>query len=192
MKFVAIDVETANQDIASICQIGVVTFEQGHVREAWQSLVNPQDYFDPFNIATHGITEQSVYEAPIFPDVYEELYLRLAKQIVVSHTAFDKIALTRVSQKYCFPIIRCSWLDSARVVRHIWPRFSRRGYGLKNIASWLGIEFDHHNAVEDARAAGQIIVRAIEETGMDTAALMNLGRKRVSASVTGNFPSDRQ
>ena len=33
-RFVAIDFETANADLASICQIGAVTFEGGVVREA--------------------------------------------------------------------------------------------------------------------------------------------------------------
>ena len=45
MDFVAIDVETANADLASICQIGIVAFENGSVKESWQSLVNPEDYF---------------------------------------------------------------------------------------------------------------------------------------------------
>ena len=43
MDFVAVDVETANADIASICQIGVVAFENGRVKESWQTLVNPED-----------------------------------------------------------------------------------------------------------------------------------------------------
>ena len=93
MKFVAIDVETANQDVASICQIGVVTFDQGQVVESWETLVNPEDSFDPLNISIHGITDESVFDAPTFPEVFEELHLRLANQVVVSHTAFDKTAV---------------------------------------------------------------------------------------------------
>ena len=31
MSFVAIDVETANADMAAICQIGLVTCENGHL-----------------------------------------------------------------------------------------------------------------------------------------------------------------
>ena len=191
MKFVAIDVETANQDVASICQIGVVTFEQGHILESWETLVNPEDYFDSFNIAVHGITEESVRDAPIFPAVFEALHFRLAKQIVVSHTPFDKTAIARVSEKYGLPVIGCSWLDSARVVRRTWPRFARRGYGLKNIAQWLGIKFDHHNAVEDARAAGQVVVHAVKETGVEIADLLKTGEKPIRSSaaktIAGTF-----
>ena len=43
-------------------------------------------------------------------------------------------------------------MDSAKVSRRWWTQYAKRGYGLKNIASDLGIEFNHHDALEDARA----------------------------------------
>ena len=48
-KFIVIDIETANPDLLSICQIGIVFFENGQVVTKWETLVNPQDYFDPIN-----------------------------------------------------------------------------------------------------------------------------------------------
>ena len=69
MNFVALDVETANQDSAAICQIGVVTFDQGQVVESWETLVDPEDHFDSLNISIHGITDESVVDAPIFPAI---------------------------------------------------------------------------------------------------------------------------
>lgn len=55
-SFVAIDVETANADMASICQIGAAVFERGEMVDHWSSLVDPNDYFDPVNVSIHGIT----------------------------------------------------------------------------------------------------------------------------------------
>lgn len=66
MKFVALDVETANPDMASICQIGIVHFEDGKVVDSWSSLVNPKDYFDDMNVSIHGIEERDVRDAPDF------------------------------------------------------------------------------------------------------------------------------
>lgn len=43
--------------MSSICQIGIVTFEDGKEVDAEVRLVDPQDYFDPYNVAIHGITE---------------------------------------------------------------------------------------------------------------------------------------
>jgi DNA polymerase-3 subunit epsilon len=55
-------------------------------------------------------------------------------------------------------------LDSARVVRRAFPD---ERYGLSHIARHLGIEFNHHDALEDARCAGEILLRAIVETHID-------------------------
>src|SRR5215204_2770800 len=48
--------------------------------------------------------------------------------------------------------------------RRAWERFSRRGYGLANLAAEFGIQFEHHDPCEDAYAAGQIVLRAIGES----------------------------
>lgn len=60
MRFISVDLETANPRMSSICQIGVVTFENGKEVDAEVRLVDPQDYFDPYNVAIHGITENQV------------------------------------------------------------------------------------------------------------------------------------
>jgi DNA polymerase III subunit epsilon len=52
------------------------------------------------------------------------------------------------------------------VARRAWPQYAQVGYGLKNLATDFGIEFRHHDAGEDARTAGLILVRAIRETGL--------------------------
>lgn len=39
MEFVAIDVETANADMASICQIGLAKYKDGVLEKEWSSLI---------------------------------------------------------------------------------------------------------------------------------------------------------
>jgi len=166
MKFIAVDVETANADLASICQIGIVTFSDQQVTDTWQTLINPEDEFDPFNILIHGITEEMVANAPIFPKFVDRIYSELGNQIVASHMPFDRIALGRALDKYNLPPLECTWLDSARVARRAWTQFAYSGYSLANLAKEQGISFSHHIAAEDARASGEIILKAIEETGI--------------------------
>ena len=166
MDFIAIDFETANPDLASICQIGAVSFQDGKAVTTWQTLINPEDYFDPLNVSISGIDEDMVKDAPTFPKIFDSLRCIIEKQLVACHTHFDRVALSSVMEKYQLPQIDCTWLDTARVVRRAWERFSQAGYGLKNVANELGIEFNHHVAGEDARAAGEILLRAITETGI--------------------------
>jgi DNA polymerase III subunit epsilon len=166
MDFVALDVETANPDLCSICQIGVVVFSGGKSIDAWQSLVNPEDEFDEVNISVHGITENIVANAPTFPMIADHLRSVLSQKVVATHTTFDRTAITNVFEKYELSSIDCTWLDTARVARRAWPKYASSGYGLKNIANDLGIQFEHHQAREDARVAGEILLHAIAHTGI--------------------------
>lgn len=167
MEFVAIDFETANADLSSICQIGIVKFKNGNISEKWQSIVNPEDFFDPINTYIHGIDEAMVSSAPIFPGLFNKLSEFLSNNIIACHTHFDRVAFSKVIEKYNLSQIRCTWIDTAKVARRAWSEFAYSGYGLKNVAQNLGIEFNHHNAEEDAKAAGEILVRAISKTGID-------------------------
>lgn len=167
MKFVAIDVETANPDLSSICQVGIAMFENGSLSSMWQRLVDPEDYFDPWNVSIHGITERDVRGAPTIRDIAQDLHEILDDQLVVCHTSFDRVAISRATEKYDVLPIGCTWLDSAKIVRRAWPQYARSGYGLSSIAEELGITFKHHEAQEDARAAGEIVLRATAETGIN-------------------------
>ena len=60
MQFIAIDVETANADMGSICQIGIAVFADGKVIDEWSTLIDPEDYFDGMNIYIHGIEPSMV------------------------------------------------------------------------------------------------------------------------------------
>ena len=168
LSFACIDVETANCRRESICQIGLVTVCNGSIEDEFSILVNPDDWFDPFNEEIHGISEDMVQSAPYFDEMYNDLLSRIGNRIVVSHTSFDRIAIQRAAKKYDLNPPSVTWLDSARIVRRAWPdRFGKFGYGLANVSEALGIDFDHHDAVEDARAAAEIVLRACSETGID-------------------------
>lgn len=184
--FFALDVETANADMNSICQIGLVGFHGNKMVNQWESLINPEDYFDPFNSSIHGITFEMITGAPTFPAIHHTLQniVKLTKKtIVVTHTSFDQISLQRASQKYGLAHLSWDWLDTARVVRRQWEEFRYSGYGLSNVAKRLGIEYTPHNAIEDARAAGEVLIKAMEQSGI---ALEAWYEKAYKPILTGN------
>lgn len=167
IEFIAIDVETANPDVSSICQIGVAKFAGNRIVEEWVTLINPEDYFDFFNIEVHGISEDDVINAPTIPEVIEKLRYFLIGNVCVCHTHFDRISITKALNKYSLEIPQINWLDSARVARRTWEEFAWTGYGLANICKKIGYEFKHHDALEDAKASGQVILAAIELSQID-------------------------
>jgi len=166
MNFLALDVETANADSSSICQIGIAEFNNGKIIDKWSVLINPEDYFDPFNIAIHGITERQVKNAPIFKDIYQELKQKIENKVTVHHMPFDRIAINRACDAYNLEYIQPKWLDSAKIVRRTWQEFAHSGYGLSNIAKHLDIIFTHHDALEDATTAGIIVTKACQITNL--------------------------
>jgi DNA polymerase III subunit epsilon len=191
-QFLALDIETANADMASICQIGLVEFQTNKLINQWGSLVNPEEYFDSFNTSIHGITAEMVCDAPIFPQIHQqlrEINKSVENLIVVTHTPFDQTALRRASQKYGLDEISWVWLDTARVVRRQWEKFRHSGYNLPNVARELGIEYKSHDAVDDARAAGEVLIKAIEQSGLSLVAWLDRAYKHPS-SGNGSFAQE--
>lgn len=164
MRFLSLDVETANYDSSTICQIGIGKFECGELVDTWESLVDPQSSFHWSNIRVHGITEEMVQGAPAFIEVYPILRKLLSENIVIHHTPFDLHAFNKAYSRFNLKPINIRWLDSARIVRHTWRQFSKSGYSLSNVAGHLGIEFRHHDALEDSVAAGRIVLEACRLT----------------------------
>jgi len=163
--FVALDVETANTGIGSICQIGLAAFKDGALIREWSSLINPEEAFSDFNINIHGLTAADVADAPTLPEVADTLRAWLNQRIVVCHTLFDQRALAQAFAKYGLPGLDCRWLDSCRVARRTWA--SPAGHSLAVVCGLIGHTFQHHDALEDAKAAGAIILAAGRKTGLN-------------------------
>ena len=186
MGFIAIDVETANADMASICQIGIAIFSDNQLVNEWVSLVNPEDYFDPIYVDyIHGIKELDVKNAPTLPEISDNLINFFKNTVVVSHTHFDRVSINQAFRKNDIEIPKIIWLDSAKVARRTWLEFSQKGYGLKNIATHIGYDFKHHDALEDAKASGHILLEAIKISGLDLSAW----QKRVTKPINLNNTS---
>lgn len=165
MKFYFLDVETANHDQSSICQIGVGVFEDGELINTWKSYINPESSFHWYFTEIHGITAKTVRGYPKFPNVYPIIRQMFENNIVVHHSPFDRVAFRKVFQKYGLEPFEIRWLDSVRVARHTWEEIDS-GYNLANLASYLDIEFQHHDALEDSITAGKIVVEACNITGI--------------------------
>jgi DNA polymerase-3 subunit epsilon len=165
--FIALDVETANADFASICSIGLVHFRGGEVFKSLTILVDPEDHFDPINIGIHGIRPEDVVGRPTMARVFPVIGAALQDAAIIHHSPFDRTALSRAAARYGTGGLPCVWLDTLQVSRRTWDGFRENGgYGLANLARVFGITFKHHDAAEDARAAGLLMLRAVSDGGI--------------------------
>jgi len=131
------------------------------------TLVDPEDYFDDVNISIHGIEPHMVKGQPTLPEISDRIRAALDGTLTVCHTHFDRVALSRAYGRYNLSPLATSWLDSARVVRRTWKDLAWKGYGLASVCSKIGYEFRHHDALEDAKAAGFVLLAALRESQQD-------------------------
>ena len=102
--------------------------------------------------------------------------------MVGCHTHFERVAIHRACYKNGIRYPECAWLDSARVARRTWAEFAYSGYGLDNVCKKLGYEFKHHDALEDAKAAGHILLAALSESGDDLQGWIKLAAQPIMPS----------
>lgn len=166
--FIALDLETANANVGSICSIGLVHFRAGQIFKSLSILVDPQGPFDPGNVAIHGIRPEDVIDKPTMAQVFPVLAQSLNGTIVTHHSSFDRRALTSAAARYGVAELECFWLDTLAVARRTWRELiDAGGFGLANLSRSFEIKFRHHEAEEDARACGLIMLKALEDSGLD-------------------------
>ena len=162
-SFVSLDVETANPRQRSICAVGCVRYEGDRAGAEYYSEINPCEEFSAANTRIHGLCAEQVRDAPTFPAVLDELRAFIGGAPVVAHSRFDEGALRQASEHWRLDPPAWSWFDSIQVARLTWPHFVESGYGLKSLSARLGIPLRHHQALDDAKAAGAIVAAAMRE-----------------------------
>jgi DNA polymerase-3 subunit epsilon len=159
-KFFALDVETANHDRGSICQIGVACVRPDNTIETWVTYIDPQVDHWAFTYL-HKIDAKTVRGAPQFSTVLPMLTEALKGSVIYQHSGFDRSAVAAACKANGAPEPAWNWQDSVQVARRAWPELKGNGgHGLASLKSYLGLSFEHHDAGEDARAAAEVVLLA--------------------------------
>lgn len=82
---------------------------------------------------------------------------------MVSYTNFDERALNQCLVNADLPLPNWQWVDASLMVRQTCSKFSDSGFNLKNVCDSWGYQFNHHNALEDAKACGFIATTVLRE-----------------------------
>lgn len=160
-RFIAVDVETAGYDGASICQIGLAFVRFDGTITVYSTYIDPCTRFAAGNTQLHGIDADTVKGAPTFAQALPELRHVLEAHPLVQHSRFDEKAFDAACRLAQLPVLQSIWTDSVAVARKAWPEFrGNGGHGLGNLKKELGLRFQHHDAGEDARAAAEVILKA--------------------------------
>lgn len=165
MTFACLDFETANQSDASICAAGLAVFVDGELTESRHWLVRPPNghgFFREDFTEIHGLSWFDVQNAPEFPTIAAELLPRLAAaDFVVAHNAqFDLRKLRGTPNHFGLACPEFEHLCTLRLARRVWPGLP--DYQLSTLAHHIGHSFQHHQARDDAEAAGRVLLAMMQ------------------------------
>jgi DNA polymerase-3 subunit epsilon len=158
---VALDFETANNSRNSACQLGLVRLEGWQVaaEKAW--LIRPPS---PLFIHSgiHGICWEDVAESPDFGELWPEVsaYLAGAAYLAAHNAPFDRGVMGHTLAHYSLAAPELPYLDTVRVARQVWEIYPTK---LNLVCDRLSIPLNHHQALSDARACAQILVKARQQ-----------------------------
>ena len=168
MNFIAMDFETANHEKHSAVSIAIAVVRHNQVVDKFYSLIKPETYFSARNTAVHGLKESDVAQAPKFPEVWKIIapLFKEDKLVVAHNAAFDNSILKGTLAYYGIEEPHYMLLDTVRTSRKLLPDF--KNHKLNTVAENLGITLDHHhNALDDAVAAANILIYEADHFGVD-------------------------
>ncbi|GGJ88284.1 hypothetical protein GCM10007063_08510 [Lentibacillus kapialis] len=161
MQFVSIDFETANEKRSSPCAVGLAVVDGSEIVDEYYSLINPFTHFSSFNTSIHGITADDVTDAPTFAELWPTLNNYLSNRVAVAHNAsFDMSVIRQTLNQFNLIYPEMDYLCTANISRIVWPKL--KNHKLNTVASYHGIQFEHHHALADAKVAAEILIKAFK------------------------------
>lgn len=160
VDFVTLDFETATNQDAHACAIGLSWVKNGEVVHTSHSLIRPPgNRYDIGTIRVHKINGSITENQPEFPVIWEKIYKHIENLKIYAHFAsFDEGVLRRCLSTYDIKYPRLDFHCSLALSRMAWPEFSSHKLG--DLCRSLGISLTHHHAGSDAEATARLVVLA--------------------------------
>ena len=156
MNFTAIDVETADSNRWSICQVGLVKVREGVISDALSLLIRPpENQYSRMNTQVHGINAEITRDAPTFDEIWQDLLPHIEGQLLVAHNAqFDIGCLTRTLEYYSIE----------KPVFEVDCTYEKTGRSLDCMCQAYAIDLaNHHDALCDAKACAQVYMKLLNK-----------------------------
>lgn len=177
--YTVIDVELANFQPHSICQIAIQEVLNGQVVFEASSLINPHERFSPVCVGVHGIEYSDVKNAPTFAQYWPTIEKHCLNTVLVAHNAiFDVSALNASLEKYHILLddnftYVCTMLLAKRLLpervsksrKKVLPGedSTKYGFGLASLCQHYHINMlKHHDAFSDVVACRCLLQKLLE------------------------------
>ncbi|QQS38152.1 MAG: 3'-5' exoribonuclease [Ignavibacteriales bacterium] len=164
-EFAVVDVETTglNARYNNIIEIGIVKVSNQKITGKYQSLINPAKNIPYFITQMTGISDDDVYNAPMFDEVAEEIKEFIGASILTAHNfSFDYSFLKREFENAGVEPLSNPQLCTLKIARRMYPMLRSKSLG--SVCSHLNVKNKNaHRALDDAEVTAKILIKMIKE-----------------------------
>lgn len=150
--FTFVDIETTGLSPKNdrIIEIGILCVKNEKVINVYETLINPKIRLPSFISQITGISQKSLWSAPTFREVINDVHSLLKESVFVAHNVlFDYRFLQLEFEKYGYELVN-PYFCTARLSRSLYPQYKR--HNLDSIIQRFCITCEsRHRALSDAR-----------------------------------------
>jgi DNA polymerase-3 subunit epsilon len=162
--FITIDFETATGKPESAVSVGLVKYRNYKPVSSYYSLIRPPSLYIRSDFTEiHGLTVDDVRDAPDFGYIWKnEIKGFIGNTLLAAHNApFDMRVLKAVLEWHEFNVPETSYFCTLDLARRAWSQLE--SHCLTALAKNFNIDYNAHNALEDALTCGKMVQLAAEK-----------------------------
>lgn len=180
---VFLDIETSGGSPmdSRITEIGALRIEGGQVAATFNQLINPEQKLPPFITRLTGISDDMLWDQPLFAGVADDLEYFLRDAIFVAHNVSFDYGFIKAEYGRSGTSFNMDRFCTARLSRRLYPQ--QRRHNLDTIIDVHGIPVvNRHRALDDAKALFEFYKKANQEHGLRVYAEINKIMVRTTAA----------
>ena len=174
-KYAVIDIEATGgtQKVDRIIEIAILHIDGDQITSTFSTLINPQIGIPPFITKLTGINNEMVTDAPPFHEVARTIVeMTEGRSLVAHNVSFDYRILREEFSRLGYEF-KSDTLCTARLSKEYFPEIEK--HNLTSVAASLEVGIpERHRAMDDAKAAAEIMLKILEKSRGNGQALKNM------------------
>lgn len=165
-RFLAIDVETTGTGKEDrVWELAIAVFEGGQLTKVHVKRFDPGKKLHWSAVNVTGVTWAELKGEPRIEESIAKIHRFLEGEVVVAHNlGFDRRMLGYEFERAGLSWPDCEEVCTVKMAKPVMKRFGKKSK-LDVCCEHFGIQLDnHHQAADDARAAGELLVKLMEAT----------------------------
>ncbi len=160
MDFVAIDFEKLDDSQLSICEVGMVKYQDGKFVGEFHSYIKPAESLNRNLFGMENlkhITDEMLQSAPTFPEIYNQMKEFSDGNILVCHNKGADLNYLYYNEKeYGLSGLYTEFIDTSDICKRSLEEAYQKLFG-KQMEK-------HHSALDDAKHAAEILLALSEQS----------------------------